>query len=63
MLSLMPLNGTYATISALRVTLRELDLIPDSESLSQLKHILFSRIAELERLNNSAIGALPRKRS
>jgi len=43
-----------ARLDALRITLFELDFIPESENLRQLRHILMKRITEL---NDSAIRA------
>jgi hypothetical protein len=48
--SLTPIN---ATIDSIRVTLRELNLLPNSEHLERLKKILHSRIAELEQIIKS----------
>ena len=44
----MPLNPIDGTIAAIRMTLRELDFLPESDQLARLKTILRARIAELE---------------
>jgi hypothetical protein len=45
----VPINSIYATISAIRITMRDLDLLPASDEVSKLKQILQTRIVELEK--------------
>jgi len=49
----VPLNAIDATIHSIRITLLELDLLPDSKDITRLKSILHTRIAELEQLSKS----------
>jgi hypothetical protein len=58
----MPLNPAPATIAALRVALRELDTLPDSDHLRGLKQILYRRIAELEQADPPAEAASENRR-
>ena len=44
-------------LTALRIALLELNVIPESEHLRQLRHILVKRILELERLRHPGNGA------
>jgi len=52
-----------ARLTALRTTLLELDFIPESEHLRELRHILLKRLTELERLSRPTDAAAPSQRT